>query len=173
MSEVIGEEATYYHYRLLRKTYISRPVIWSYVSLAFIMLFISLLFFTWFGVLCYVLSFITIVWTHFVISRSFLLLSKRYLQKWRFARRMPWVGMIPEQYVSYRFFSKIHLHITWISMILIFIFILAAPIAFSINLLFWHFWLLLPRLYCIAWLIRERKDGLIKITNQDISYYIQ
>ncbi len=173
MSEVIGEEATYYQYRLLRKSYISRPVIWSYVSLALIMFFISLLFFTWFGVLCYFLSFITMIWVHFVISRSVLLLSKRYLQNWSFSRRLPWIGMVPTQYVNYHFFSKMHLHITWISLVLIFIFVIAGPIAFSINLLFWHFWLLLPRFYCICWLFRERKDGLLKVTSQDISYYIQ
>lgn len=173
MSEIIGEKATYYQYRLLRKIYVSRPVIWSYVSLACIMFFASLLSFTWFGILCYFLAFITMVWAHYVISRSVLRLSKRNLKQWKYTRKLPWIGLMPEQHVSYRFFSKIHLHIAWISLVLIFVFIVTGPIAFSINLLFWHLWLLLPRLYCMGWLLRERKDGLIKITNEDISYYIQ
>lgn len=44
MSAVIGDQATYYQYRLIRKINISRPALLSYLSLTFIMLLASLIF---------------------------------------------------------------------------------------------------------------------------------
>ncbi|MCM3786468.1 hypothetical protein M3231_26395 [Neobacillus mesonae] len=173
MSVVIGDQATYYQYRLIRKSYVSRPVVLSYLSLTWIMLLASLLFFTWYGVLYFLLSFIAMVWVHYLISRSILLLTNRHLNRWRLSWKTPWIGLMPNQHITYQFFSRIHLHMTWIGLVFILIFIMAAPPSFSMNLIFWHLWLLAPRLFCIVWLLRERKDGLLKITDREIAYYIQ
>ncbi|MCM3130736.1 hypothetical protein ACFQ3J_25635 [Paenibacillus provencensis] len=173
MSAVIGDQATYYQYRLIRKINISRPILLSYLSLTFIMLLASFIFFSWSGLWYFLLSCVTMVWIHYLVARSTLLLSNRQLNRWQRSWRVPWVGLIPSQHIAYPFFSRIHLHMTWIGLVFIFVFIIASPPAFAMNLFFWHVWLMAPRLMCILWLFRERKDGYLKITQQEVAYYIQ
>lgn len=173
MSAVIGDQATYYQYRLIRKINISRPALLSYLSLTFIMLFACLVFFTWSGLLYFLLSCVTMVWIHYLVSRSILLLRNRQLHRWHWSWRAPWIGLIPSQHIAYPLFSRIHLHMTWIGLVFVFVFIVASPPSFAMSLLFWHVWLMAPRLTCLLWLFRQRKDGYLKISHLEVAYYIQ
>ncbi|MDQ0173732.1 hypothetical protein [Paenibacillus tundrae] len=167
-------KATFYQYRLLKKKVIARSVIYSYLCLPVIMLFFNLLAFSWMGLLSFVLAGPITIWIHYVIARTILLLVRSsYTKRWRWSIRMPWLGYIPDQHFSYRMFVRVHFNICWIGLCIITVCLIWSPLSFTFALIFWHIWLLVPRLYVILFLSRERKDGLIKLTNQDVSYYLQ
>ncbi|MEK4371496.1 hypothetical protein [Paenibacillus sp. FSL R5-0473] len=167
-------KATFYQYRLLKKKAIARSVIYSYLCLPVIMLLFNLLAFSWTGLFFFVLAGPITIWIHYVIARTILLLVRTsYAKRWRWNMRMPWLGYIPDQHFSFRMFVRVHLNMSWIGLCIITVCLISSPLSFTLSLIFWHLWLLGPRLYVVMVLSRERKDGLIKLNEQDVSYYLQ
>lgn len=167
-------KATFYQYRLLKKKNIARSVVNSYLSLPIIMLLFNLLAFSWTSLFFFVLAGPITLWIHYVIARTILLtLGSSYAKRWHWNFQMPWFGYIPNQHFSYRMFARVHLNLSWIGLCIITICLIWSPLSFTLSLIFWHLWLLVPRLYVLAALSRQRKDGLIKLNSEDVSYYLQ
>ncbi|AJW69082.1 hypothetical protein GMA19_00015 [Paenibacillus polymyxa E681] len=175
MTEETGTKATYYHYKLIKKISIPRQLIWSHITLPVIMLLFLLLAFSWTSVFLFALAFFLTLWVHFVISRSVLYIGggASFRKRWAFHRKLPWLGYMTDQYIGYSIFRRVHIHTLWIGICLSGVFILWSPPAFTVSLLFWHLWLIAPRLYILSRLTGERKDGMLKFTDEDASYYQQ
>lgn len=174
MLEDNSTKATYYHYKLIKKVNIHRPLVRSYLALPVIIVICLMIVLHWTIFFLFVLALPVMMWIHFVTIRSFLILKKTpFLKRWTYNWNMPWQGFMPEQYVSYPTFSITQFYVIWIGLCFTTIFFFFSPPSFTFSLLFWHIWLVAPRLWVLYWLKRECKDGMIKFTKQDVAYYEQ
>lgn len=174
MTEENNINATFYHYKLIKRIPVKRIFVRCYLLLPYIALIAETLLISWMSIVYFVLAAPLVFWIHYVISRSVLLLSgSAYHKRWKFSMQIPWVGYVTDQHISFRMFRKVYTYITSIGLVLFLAFLFLSPLSFVVSLLFWHLWLLLPRFYVYARLSRLRKDGMIKFNRQDISYYQQ
>lgn len=174
MTEENNANATFYHYKLIKKIPVTRILLRSYLILPYIAIIAEMIMFSWTILFYFALAAPVVFWIHYVISRSVLLLSGTpFRRRWKFSMQLPWLGYITDQHISYRLFRKVYTYITGIGLLLFAALIFCSPLSFVISLLFWHFWFLLPRFYAYLSLINQRKDGMIKFNPQDISYYKQ
>lgn len=174
MAEQPHEQATFYQYRLLKKISLSKLLLNVYLILPCAAVASEMLILSWYSFLYFLLAFAFILWIHFVIGRSVLFfLGSTYQKKWKFTLKTPWLGYMPEQYVSSRVFTKVQIHTTWICFCLIGIMAFWSPLSFMISLLFWHLWLLVPRYFTLIRFTDQPKNGMLKFSDQDISYYKQ
>ncbi|WP_136607540.1 hypothetical protein [Paenibacillus dokdonensis] len=174
MAEENNINATFYHYQLIKKIPVTRILVRCYLLLPYIAIIAEMLLISWTSLFYFALAAPLVLWIHYVISRSVLLLSgSSYRRRWKFSMQLPWIGYITDQHISFRMFRKVYTYITAIGLVLFLALIFMSPLSFVISLLFWHLWLLLPRFYAYARLTGVRKDGMIKFNNQDISYYQQ
>lgn len=167
------QNATFYQYKLIKKWTISKLWFWSYLSLPIIALIIELYYYSWESIGFWLLSFPLVLWIQFVISRSVLIMTVNHLRKrWRFQFQYPWIGYLPDQYMGYSIFRRVLLHTTWIGLCVTAVLFMWLPVSFSASLVVWHLWLCIPRLMILVRLTRQRKDGMLKLSKEDVSYYI-
>lgn len=166
--------ATFYQYKLIRKLNITELMLRIYLALLFVFLIFATLFLSWWSLFYMILAAPVVVWVQFVISRSVLLITGHPIAKrWSFSIKLPWLGYMPNQYISLDLFRKVQLHNLWIGLCIAALFVVWSPPAFTASLVACHLWLLLPRLYTLARLYRQHKDGMLKFNPADVSYYSQ
>lgn len=166
--------ATFYQYKLIKKISLNRILMRLYVILPLLVVVLETIFISPWSLFFMIVAAPVIFWIQYVISRSVLLISGHPIhKKWALSIRLPWLGYMPDQYISYRIFRKVQLHNFWIGLCITALFILWSPPAFTISLITCHFWLLLPRLYSLIGFRRENKEGLLKFSSTDVSYYSQ
>lgn len=165
--------ATFYNYKLLRRIAIPKALIGGLSTLPFIWLLAEIVFISWTSIFTFLLALFIVLWIQFVITRSVLIIiSHSYKKRWHFKMRLPWIGYLPEQFVSYSTFRRTQHYATWIGSCVIAILIPWSPVSFIMALLFWHFWFMAPRLIILLRFRKQPRDGIIKLTPQDASYYM-
>ncbi|GGG10083.1 hypothetical protein [Paenibacillus aceti] len=165
--------ATFYNYRLLKRVTIPKALIGGLLTLPFIWLLAEIIFISWTSIFTFILALFIILWIQFVITRSVLIIiSHSYKKRWHFRLRMPWIGYLPEQFVSYPNFRRTQHYTTWISCLIILALIPWSPVSFTMALFFWHFWIMAPRLIVLIRFRKQPRDGIIKLNPQDASYYM-
>ncbi|MNX58862.1 hypothetical protein D3C86_897150 [compost metagenome] len=166
-------QATFYQYRLLKKVTFPRPLVVTFLLLPLICVLAEIILILWTSVFSFIFSLPIILWFQLAISRSVLIIVLHsYSKRWRVSYKLPWIGYMPDQHVSYSTFRKVQLHTTWIGLCLIAILLPWSPISFVISMMFWHIWIMLPRYYGFLTLRRQPRGGLVKLNEQDISYYM-
>ncbi|WP_054954639.1 hypothetical protein [Paenibacillus dakarensis] len=174
MAEQPHGQATFYQYQLLKKITLSKHLIGLYLILPCAAVASEMLLLSWDSFIYFLIAFALILWIHFVIGRSVLFIhGSVYPRKWRFSLKTPWLGYMPDQHVSFRIFRIVQFHTSWISLCLFVIMAFWSPLAFIISLLFWHIWLLVPRYFALVGCKNQHKGGMLKFSEQDISYYKQ
>lgn len=169
-----SSNASFYNYRLIKKISLSPLQIRIYAVLPIICALAEILFISWDSPLFFIIAAPITGWIHFVISRSVLtIVNQTHFKRWHFCRHLPWIGYLPNHHVPYRIFRKVYLHIVWIGLSIICILLLWSPVSFIVSLLFWHAWFILPHAYTFIKLRGQNKNGLIKLNEQDCSYYMQ
>lgn len=167
-------QATFYHYRLIKKIQISKSLLILYLSLPWLAAAAGAFWMSPYFLLYLLIAFPLMLWIQYVVGHTVLvLLGASYRKRWRFRLRLPWLGYIPDQHVSRRVFNLVQFYTCWVGIVLSAIMAFWSPLPFAITLLFWHLWLLLPRGYTMLRLSGQRKDGMLKMNEQDISYYLQ
>ncbi|SDG16006.1 hypothetical protein SAMN04488542_1284 [Fontibacillus panacisegetis] len=173
MPEDSGSNATFYHYKLLKRIVLPQSFIRSYTILPLIWLAAEMIFLSWTSIFFFLLAIPVVLWIQYVISRSVLfIINHSYRKRWSFTRRLPWIGYLPDQFVGYSAFRRVHLHSAWIGCCIIAILIPWSPASFIISLFCSHLWFIAPRLYILGKLKNQPKNGMIKFNEQDISYYM-
>lgn len=169
-----GTNATFYHYRLLKKVLVPKALVSSFITLPFIWLAAETIFISWTSIFFFLLAFPVALWIQYVVSRSVLIIvSHSYHKRWRFSRQLPWIGYMPDQFVRYSAFRPVYLHTAWIGCCIAAILIPWSPVSFVFALFFWHIWLSMPTLLVMLRFRKQPKDGMLKITGLEISYYMQ
>lgn len=166
--------ATFYQYTLLHKIGISPIQIRLYLFLPILCIALETWLLSYNSAFFFLLSLPVMMWIQYVVSRSVLLIAGYPVTKrWRFSPKPPWIGYMPDQYISYRLFRKVQLHCFWIGLCAAAMFIVWSPPSFTVSMAFSHLWLLLPRLYTLLRLARYKREGMLKFSPVDVSYYSQ
>ncbi|MNC38699.1 hypothetical protein D3C75_873190 [compost metagenome] len=166
--------ATFYQYKLIKKINLTTAKLRIYIALPLLFVVLETIFLSWWSLLYMVVAAPVVLWVQYVISRSVLLITGHPIAKrWKVSLRLPWLGYMPDQYISYGIFRKVQLHNFWIGLCIAALFIVWAPPAFTTSLAICHLWLLLPRLYTLLRLRRDEKGGMLKFNPADVSYYAQ
>ncbi|MBY0014228.1 hypothetical protein [Paenibacillus typhae] len=166
--------ATFYQYKLIKKINLTNTKLRIYYLLPLVFLVLESIFISWWSFLYMLIAAPVILWIQYVISRSVLLITGHPIAKrWKISLRLPWLGYMPEQYISYSIFRKVQLHNFWIGLCVAALFIVWVPAAFTASLAVCHLWLLLPRLYVLFMLRDNEKSGMLKFSPADASYYAQ
>jgi hypothetical protein len=166
--------ATFYQYRLLQRSAFPKPLTWAILILPLLYLAVEIMVWGPFSILSFIVAAPISLWVQFVICRSvIIIISHAYRTRWHFSWGIPWIGYMPNQYIAYSIFKKTHLHYTWIGLAIIAVLFPWLPESLTFSLCFWHLWLLIPRLFAFLALFRQRKDGMLKFSDQEFSYYIQ
>ncbi|MHA6534412.1 hypothetical protein [Paenibacillus sp. BAC0078] len=166
--------ATFYQYKLIKKINTTPAWLRIYIALPVACVVLETIFLSWWSILFMIIAAPVILWIQYVVSRSVLLITGNPIAKrWKMSFHLPWLGFMPDQYISYRVFHKVQLHNLWIGLCIAALFIVWAPPAFTASLIVCHLWVLLPRLYAMLRLRREDKDGMLKFNPADVSYYAQ
>ncbi|WP_150275664.1 hypothetical protein [Paenibacillus tepidiphilus] len=166
--------ATFYQYRLIKKINLSAWLLRSYIALILIFIVLETVFLSPWSVLYMLLAAPVTLWIQYVVSRSVLLISGHPIAKrWKSSLRLPWLGYMPDQYISYRTFRKVQMHNFWIGLCIAALFIVWSPPGFTLSMIICHLWLLMPRLYALFRFNRVDQDGMLKFTSSDVSYYAQ
>ncbi|MDH6675332.1 hypothetical protein ACXFAU_00080 [Paenibacillus glucanolyticus] len=167
-------QATFYHYRLIKKIQISKSLLILYLSLPVLAAAAGIFTVSPYIPLYMLIAFPLMLWIQYVIGHTVLiLLGAGYRKRWRFRLKLPWLGYIPDQHVSLRVFTLVQFYTCWVGIVLSAIMAFWLPLPLAIALAFWHLWLLLPRGYTMLRLTGQRKEGMLKMNEQDISYYMQ
>ncbi|CAH0122699.1 MULTISPECIES: hypothetical protein [unclassified Paenibacillus] len=174
MSPEHDSNVTIYRYKLIHKINYSKTLLLFYILLLPILCSLPVFLFGWLSLFYVALAFAVVSWLHYVIIRSVLLIASEPIKKrWRHRIRFPWIGYLPEQYISYSVFVRIHKHVLWIGLCCIVVLLPWSPPAFTAGMAIWHLWLAIPRLVCFYRLRRQPKYGMIKLNDTDLSYYRQ
>ena len=174
MTDRSQSHATFYQYKLLSKIMIPRPLLGLYLCFPCAAVAAEMLLLDWTSSLFFLLSFFLVLWIQHVIGRSVLfIISPSYLKRWRAVFHTPWIGYMPEQYISRLLFKRIQGHILWIGLCLFAAMAPWSPPAFLYSLLFWHLWLLAPRFYALFHVRKLPKEGMFRFYSREISYYQQ
>lgn len=166
--------ATFYQYRLIKKTMYPKMLTNFILIIPLLVLALEIILWGPASIIYFIVAAPVCLWIQFVICRSVLIIvSRTDHRKWHFTWRLPWLGYMPDQYIRYVIFRKTQIHYAWIGLCLIAILIPWSPVSLIVSLCLWHLWLLAPRWFTFTILQKQRKDGLLKFNEQDISYYIQ
>lgn len=169
-----NNDRTFYHYQLLKKVRFVRSFSICYLLLAAISLSAAIYMSGVIGIAYVVTSWIVIGWVHYVTGRSVFVIDRySYKGRWTWRWRMPWIGFLPQeqQFISHRYWSKILWHTTFITFIVIGIISPWLPMGLTLQLIFWHLWLMVPRIFGTLSALAEGKNGLVKLNESDLSVY--
>lgn len=166
--------ATIYQYQLIRKFYIPRPLLLIYWLVPLPVLAVGVVLFSWLAFVYMAVAFLFVLWIHFVVSNSVLLIrGSVYRKKWRLRFSGVWVGYLPDQHTGFSVLHQVLLQSLWIGFVFIGVMVAWIPLPLTAALLFWHLWLMAPRLSVLIGMRGQRRDVMIKLNEQDISYYVQ
>ncbi|MCL6605981.1 MAG: hypothetical protein K6T94_24205 [Paenibacillus sp.] len=166
--------ATFYQYKLIQKINVSTRVLQIYITLPLVFIVLGTIFLSWLSLLYFIIAAPVVLWIQYVISRSVLLITGNQItKKWKPSFKLPWIGYMPDQYISYSLFKRVQMHNFWIGLCISALFIVWAPPAFTASLVLAHLWLLLPRLYTLFRLNLGHEQGMLKFSPSDASYYSQ
>lgn len=176
MSTIRNEEMerTFYNYQLLKKVRLTKPFNVPYATLSLLCIAAALYQNGLIGIAYIAASWILIAWLHYVIGRSIFIVDRyTYKGRWGWRWRMPWIGYLPlpQQFISLRYITKIMLHTTSITFLVILILCPWLPLELTLLHVFWHIWLISPRWYCILTLRAADSSGLVKVNEVDFCLY--
>lgn len=167
------KEATIYQYRLVRKLYFS-PALVRYHWAVGLLLAASLLVLSPISSLAGLtagLLFIPLL--HFTLIRLIGLRSHHEFKsrKWSWRFVFPLAGYLPELPVELAAFTRLQIHLLWTGLCCIMLFYPWLQPETLSSLLLVHFWLLAPHLTAVLFLLKERRDGVVKLPLEE-SYYL-
>jgi len=166
------EKATIYQYQLIRKIVIRKELIWSYLSIAFIISAFQLVLYQKDGAIAIALGIIATLLIQFIIIRLTLIrVDEPDNRRWGWRILLPWVGYIPIAHIELALFRRLHRHMLWLGLCAIGVAYPWANEAQMISLICWHLWMLVPRVLLLRSLRKCRRDGVLRIQATDVSYY--
>ncbi len=167
-------DATFYHYTLIRKVPLRPEGKYSYMATA--LLVISALYFIYglLGLFYSALAIILMLIIHALVLRlTVRRVDKLSEKRWTFRRDWPWIGPLPILDTQLSLFRRLHFHLFLVGCCVPGMFYPWAHSSLVISMLYWHLWLLTPRIRLLLTLRRESGDGVIRLESKEVSYYHQ
>ncbi|MEK0317840.1 transposase [Cohnella sp. 56] len=165
-------EATVYHYKLVRKIPMRPETKYSYMTTALLGAGFVTGFYTWTGLQYVALGLLVMIFIHAVVLRITLRrVDAAAGKRWSFRIDWPWIGPLPVMDTSLRLFRRLHYHLILVGCCATALLYPWAHPAFLVSLFYWHFWLLSPRLTLLLRMRKERGDGVLRLSETEVSYY--
>ncbi|WNR44744.1 hypothetical protein [Paenibacillus roseipurpureus] len=167
----LSKQSTIYSYTLIKRIYHSLYKIVLYYLVLALLVFSQFEASDWLPLLVsypLVLIFQTLLiraYFHFTIGMA--------MRGWSYRWGIFWSGFLPEGNASVRLVTKVQLHLFAIGLALILILYPWIPQNWLIYLMIFHCWMVFPRLWMMFRFYPYRKSGLVKISSQETSCYLQ
>lgn len=160
-SSKLSKESSVYHYTLIHRIRLpSRGLKYYLYSLLALVLYYILFDWThvWYVFFCY--GFVQLL--HGVITYFFMKTNHISPHSWTVTKLIPWVGLIPKQYISLSRYRSLLFHHTLMGSVLIAFAIPWSSPSFYIGCLFIHIWILAPRFTLLRAFSKIDRHGYIK-----------
>jgi len=165
-------EPIIYHYKLIRKIVLRPESKYSAIATAIMGVATIGIFYGLLGLLDSVAGLLVMLAVHAVVLRITLRRVDQPSEKrWAFRYDLPWIGPLPVMDTNLSLFRRLHFHLFLVGCCVACLFYPWARSSLVISLLYWHFWLLAPRLSLLLRMRRDQGDGVIRLEATEISYY--
>ncbi|MFC5406738.1 transposase [Cohnella soli] len=169
-----SREATFYHYTLIRKIALRPESKYSYMLTALFAGGFLYLIYEWTGLIYAVVGAVLMLLVHALVLRMTLRrVDKLSEKRWTFRRDWPWFGPLPIMDTQLRLFRRLHFHLALVGCCVAGLFYPWAHSSLVIAMVYWHVWLLTPRIQLLHKLRKEKGDGVIRLESREVSYYHQ
>lgn len=168
----LHDEATIYHYQLVRRIPVTRAAKISHLLAASLFgAFLGILYGTT-GVLAWMIGLIGVQLVHFIIIRLTLIrVSEPEFRRFWWSLDAPWIGFVPIRHIELGLFRRLHRHMLWFGLCVIAVAYPWVHASYMISLVWWHLWTLAPRLIVLRKMRDVRRDGVLKLSLADCSAY--
>ena len=167
-------DATFYHYKLIRRISLRPERKYSYMATALLVPAAMSGVYGTLGLLLSVLAVILMLLVHALVLRFTLRRVDKFSEKrWTIRRDWPWIGPLPILDTRLSLFRRLHFHLMLVGCCVTGLFYPWAHASLVIAMLYWHLWLLTPRLRLLLTLRREKGAGIIRLESDEVSYYHQ
>lgn len=167
--------ATIYQYKHVKRLIIPGELLFSYLVCAVILLGIQYLLYDMYGLFSSLIGFVGIQFIHLlIILLTFINVHEATDRKWAWSIVPPWTGFRPANDINYSVFRKVHTQMFWLGIIIVAVMYPWLPSSLMISLMFWHIWLLAPKLVITLILRRAMKKtklGIIRVQNKEVNLF--
>jgi hypothetical protein len=169
-----ASDLTFYHYKLIRRVSLRPETKYSYRVTALLLPLACLGVYGVSGLLMSIGAALVMLLVHAVVVRYTLKRVDKLAEKrWAFRHDWPWIGPLPVQDTRLGLFRKLQYHLLLVGCCVTGLLYPWSPSALIIALLYWHLWLLFPRLKIMLTLRRQKGSGIIRLSSEEVSYYHQ
>jgi hypothetical protein len=161
-----------YHYKLIRKISLRPESKYSAVATAVMGVAVVGIFYGLSGLLYAVVGLLLMLVVHAVVLKITLRRVDRPSERrWGFRFDLPWIGPLPIMDTNLSLFRRLHFHLFLVGCCVAGLFYPWAHPSLLISLIYWHFWLLAPRVSLLMRMRRDKGDGIIRLEATEVSYY--
>lgn len=165
-------DATIYHYRLVRKIPLRPEAKYSYLTTGVIGLGAIPAIYGLIGLLYALAGLLIMFIVHAIVLRITLRRVDRSSERrWGIRLDLPWFGPLPVMDTPLSLFRRLHYHLFLVGCCFAGLCYPWSHSALLVSLVFWHIWLLAPRLHLLFRVRRENGDGVIRLASMEVSYY--
>ncbi|MUT67737.1 transposase [Paenibacillus sp. NEAU-GSW1] len=174
MHQPLSEQkaATIYQYKLIKRKLIRPELVSSHLLTAAILLGFQMLIYGMTGLFSWLFGFAVIQVIHLIILLlTFIRVDEAADRKWVWGITPPWFGFKPANDIRMHLFRKVHRHLFWIGLCASCVLYPWVHESLMISIIFWHFWLITPRLLLSFTFRKEEKEGVLRLQKFEASYY--
>jgi hypothetical protein len=170
--EASVSDPSFYHYKLVRKILLRPESKYGYMATAFIGMAALVMVYGQIGLLAAAVSLVCMLAIHaFVLKITVRRIDEPWEKRFAFRRDWPWIGPLPIMDTNLALFRRLHFHLFLVGCCVSALFYPWSGSLWIVALLYWHLWLLSPRLRLIWRLRREKGDGVIRMDSKEVLYY--
>lgn len=167
--------ATIYQYKHVKRIAIPNEILASYLLCAVIVLAFQYMFFNMYGIFSTFIGFVGLQVLHLIIIwLTFINVHQAADRKWTWSLTPPWTGFKPANDISFSVFRRVHNQVFWLGIIVIGILYPWLPPSFLLSLVFWHIWLLAPKMLISLRLrkyAKKTKAGILRIQTKEVNLF--
>ncbi|MBN2981197.1 transposase [Cohnella algarum] len=169
---LLNQDPVIYHYKLIRKIPLRPEARYSYITTAVMGIGAITAIYRWQGLLNTLIGFLIMTAIHAVVLRLTLRrVDEPSMKRWAFRYDWPWFGPLPVMDTTLWLFRRLHFHLFIVGCCIVGLLYPWAHSSLLVSLVYWHFWLLTPRVTLLFNMIGEKGDGVLRLSSDEVSYY--
>lgn len=167
--------ATIYQYKHVKRIIVRNEMLISYLICTLIILAFQYAAYQLYGLFSWLIGFAAIQLIHLIIILlTFINVHEAADRKWKWSIIPPWTGFKPANDISFSVFRKVHAQLFWLGAIIIGVMYPWLPPSLMLSLIFWHIWLLAPKLLLnmrLRKFTKKKKAGILRIQTKEVNLY--
>ncbi|MBD2848338.1 transposase [Paenibacillus sp. IB182496] len=168
----LSKDATYYQYQLVQKVPVRPELIASYAIMALMLGGMLAAVYSVTGIFAWLIGLpATMLLQWLIVRLTMLRVDEPEDRRWGWRWRLPWLGYLPIRYAEHALMRRLNRHLLGLGLSAIAVAYPWASEALMISLVAWHCWLLAPRLLLLRKLRRARRDGVLQLHEQEVTFH--